>query len=299
MKIVLPDGIAKKVRTFVAVLFFCGSACAALQEKKIVIISRPGVGFFSNFFGCLHTLAWCLRNNVTPIVRWDKGLPYWQPQGYNGADNVWEYYFEPVSAARATEKDWFYGRYFAPDSSGLKDVCHDFDKHKYAYHSIITKYIRLKPQVRSKIERFVQEHFAGKKVIGIHLRGTDKWKEVKPIDPELICKQANRYTGCTFFVATDEERLLEIAKKLLNGPVIYYDADRSTSDQPVHLAGGNAKRGEDVLIEVLLLSKCDAFIHTCSNVSSAVLAFNPYLEHLYLRGPQCAECSCDDEFDLA
>jgi hypothetical protein len=34
------------------------------------------------------------------------------------------------------------------------------------------------------------------------------------------------------------------------------------------------------LIEVLLLSKCDLFLHTCSNVSSAVLLFNPELKHL-------------------
>lgn len=36
---------------------------------------------------------------------------------------------------------------------------------------------------------------------------------------------------------------------------------------------------EQVLIEAILLSKCDHFIHTPSQLSTAVLYFNPELSH--------------------
>ena len=40
-----------------------------------------------------------------------------------------------------------------------------------------------------------------------------------------------------------------------------------------------AKMGEDVIVEVNLLSRCDLFLHTCSSVSTAVLFLSPELEH--------------------
>ena len=57
--------------------------------------------------------------------------------------------------------------------------------------------------------------------------------------------------------------LLEQAKRELNGPVIYYECQRFwESTAP---ASGNKlhpKLGEDVLVEAMLLSQCDFFVHT-------------------------------------
>ena len=90
-----------------------------------------------------------------------------------------------------------------------------------------------------------------------------------------------------FFVATDEQKLLEEAQELLSGPVIYCDSYRSLNGEPLHRPKkkqdySKAKLGEEVLIETLLLSKCNGFVHTRSNVSTAVLFFNPELENKVL-----------------
>jgi Flp pilus assembly secretin CpaC len=38
--------------------------------------------------------------------------------------------------------------------------------------------------------------------------------------------------------------------------------------------------GEEVIIEAMLLSKCNFLIHGPSNVTTAVLVLNPYLKHV-------------------
>lgn len=117
-----------------------------------------------------------------------------------------------------------------------------------------------------------------------------KKRENKPVSVERICKEANLLAevmpGCQFFIATDEEKLLTKAKSLLRGPVIYCDSYRSLDGTPVFLGSkpySKAKLGEEVLIEVMLLSRCDKFIHTPSNVSIAVLFFNPELDNKVLH----------------
>ena len=68
------------------------------------------------------------------------------------------------------------------------------------------------------------------------------------------------------------------AINLLNGPVVYYDSYRSVNGEPIHDSEhsyNKAQLGEEVLIEVSLLARCDLFVHTRSNVSTAVLLFNP------------------------
>ncbi|MGC2310865.1 MAG: hypothetical protein WA432_04550 [Candidatus Babeliaceae bacterium] len=146
-------------------------------------------------------------------------------------------------------------------------------------------------QSLKKVDTFYEKYMAGKYTIGIHIRGTDKVREVSQVPVDRIIKRANqeakKHPDCQFFVATDEQALLEKAKKLLKGTVIYTTAFRSTNGQEVHhqnpLNYSKAEIGEQVLIDVLLLAKCDQLIHTCSNVSCAALFFNPNMPNLLLR----------------
>jgi hypothetical protein len=251
-------------------------------NQKFVIGARYA-GFFSNFLGMLNIISWCDINKKIPVIYWNEDCLYWENDGYNNnTTNAWEYYFEPVSQLKYVEGDNIYKKYFAPDGSGIKYssfTCADILSYKLWGNQLIKKYIQIKPQVQKKIDNFYKTHFKNKKIIGIHLRGTDKYSEVKPINPDLIFDIANTYHDHSFFVATDEQKLLDLAKTKLNGPIIYYDAERSNSNKPLHTRTNKAKLGEDVLIEVILLSKCKKLIHTCSNVSCAVLFFNPNLEN--------------------
>lgn len=151
---------------------------------------------------------------------------------------------------------------------------------------IIKKYIHIKPSIQKKIEEFYEQHMAGKKTIAIHLRGKHIWGEVPFVPIEALLNEANMHANADvqFFIATDQVPLIEQAQGLLKGKVLYYECDRfSQTTSPI--AGANKldpKLGEDLLIEAMLMARCDFLVHTISNVSTAVLYFNPLLKHTVL-----------------
>src|SRR5262249_55093306 len=148
------------------------------------------------------------------------------------------------------------------------------------------EYIHLRPYLAQKIENFYQAHMAGKNTIGIHLRGTDKKMEVIPVNIYEMLSDANdlaqKFPNCQFLVCTDDARLLKIARSMLKGPIVHYDARMSKHGKAVHYdkkIKEKARLGEDVIVEATLLSRCNFFLHGCSSVSTAVLFMNRELEH--------------------
>lgn len=148
---------------------------------------------------------------------------------------------------------------------------------------LIDRFIRIKPVIMDKIEHFYRSKMAGKKTVGIHLRGGHILGEVLPVPLEYIFAAANEYAdlGYQFYIATDQAPLIAEAKKHLRGNVIFYECQRfgKTTSPNNNKKKLDPKLGEDLLIETILLSQCDHFIHTLSNVSTAVLYFNPDLSH--------------------
>lgn len=265
---------------FLTVTALMHKAIAVPNEKHSIGVHASG--FFSSFTGVLNQLFWCEKNDKIPVVYWDKRSFYYNESGFNGSHNVWEYYFEPVSLLQYDQGDIInYSYSIGP--SNFYYASTDSLKRAQAY-ALISKYIKVNKTVQNKIDFFYQQNMLNKNTIGIHLRGTDKYKEEKLISVQQIAQVAldcaNEDTQ--FLIATDEQQLLKALTALLKGhKIIYYDCYRSSNGQPIHHRKPSpAQAGEDVLVEVLLLSKCDMFIHTLSNVSAGVLYFNPELEHL-------------------
>lgn len=264
------------------------------NQSSFVIGCRPQ-GFFSNFLAVLPNIVWAKKHGRAPVVFWDKHSLYYDP-AYTDTENVWEYYFEPISSAECTDQ-YPYRRYESPDMQFIPwrkgELCFD-DALRATYHAIVEQYIQIKPHVQKKIDDFYAEHMYGKITIGIHLRGTDKVTEAKQVSPRKILKKANKLAKalsqkgyeCQFLVATDQQSLLNEAKKILKWPVIYYDAYRSQNHIALHYQRNipsKYKLGEDIVIETYLLAACDHFVHTRSNVSIAVCILNPTLPHIFLE----------------
>jgi hypothetical protein len=272
--------LAKKT-LFLCFFFFQHS----FAEKHV--IGSHNAGFFSDFLGILNHLYWCEKTVKTPVVYWGKENYYWQANGYNGSLNAWEYYFEPVSDETASVDEPRDKRYSV---DGWTFYYHQIDLEKRLLaNRLINNYIKINPAVVKKVSSFFTKNMFNKKTIGIHLRGTDKDREVKSIDPLVLLERANKEAellgNCQFLVATDEYRLLAIAEKTLRRPIIYYPCLRSENNIPLHVPmvspiKNKAVLGEDVLIEALLLAQCDLFLHTYSNVSAAVLYFNATLKNI-------------------
>ncbi len=252
----------------------------------------PWYGLFLASINCvLNHIWWCEKNNRIPVVYWDSRSPYYNSQGFNGKRNAWEYYFEPVSDINPTPPRPPAMKFTptTPDTVIFSHRIIDQPKRHLA-SEFIKKYIKIRPVIMHKIDRFYVQNMEGKHTIAIHLRGTDKGREERLIPPEKIIPVALKYArpDTQFLLASDEERLMKRMIQLLHGrKVIYYDCYRSpNSGNPVLSKKPKPSRGqmgEDVLVEVSLMARSDMLIHTLSNVSSAALYFNPDLEHVTVR----------------
>lgn len=276
-------------------LIFINQNINPLQNEKKLIIGVHTAGFFSAFFGVLNNLVWAERNNKIPVVYWDNNSVYHQNEGYNGSYNVWEYYFEPVSNLKYIPGEKIHYGYTDPIKTGFYYYQIIYNE-KYCkstrlfLNKIIKKYVKIKSIIKNKIDSFYEKNMLGKINIAVHLRGTDKGSAFKLPNYNIMLNEANKLANslgntCQFYVATDDVKLLKLAKKLLNRKVIYYDVVRSKNGNPIHLNSSNqiskAILGEQVLIDAQLLSKCDYFIHyAASNVAMAVLCFNPKIKTL-------------------
>ena len=286
-----------KVATVIVLTFFSISMPLYGKEKRYIIgWQDKAAGLFHCFFDTLNKLGWCEKQGLTPIVYWDSDSLYFEKEGYNESTNVWEYYFEPVSNAtnRLGEKINKNGEpKQIPDAMPIIGWMQDYTREKWyrqKVNRIISKYVKIKPCITKKIETFYTSYMLGKKTIGIHIRGTDKYRETGVIKPATIFEQANilakQFPACQFLLATDELSILEEGKNVLQGNVIFYEAFRSQDGRPIHFNTheySKAKLGEEVLIETVLLSKTDIFLHSMSNVSSAVLYFNPALNNILFK----------------
>ena len=261
-----------------------------INKKYVIGIRNHGAGFFSDFLGVLNHVAWCDQNGLTPVVYWGRNSFYFQEEGCNGSSDPWEYYFEPVSKLLYDSKQDKIHTTYEEGYMRTRFFFTEFatDKRKYA-HDLIERYIKIKQPIMDKVDQFYNDNMAGKKTIGLHLRGTDRVRERDYVPAEMLIAQANTYAGQAyqFFVATDEQALLAKAQNLLHDKMIFYDAYRAAPHNTsvglfYHNVKG-AKLGEDILVETLLLSRCEKLICQPSNVTTAALFFNPALESICVK----------------
>jgi hypothetical protein len=261
--------------------------------KETFAIGCPKLcGFFSIFLGAINNIAWAEYYNKTPVVYWGKHCLYYD-NGMLDMDNVWEYYFEPVSNIRYQPGNPIHALYKNPSGYGIpcfrNEPCFEQNLRTY-FHDIIERFVKIKPHIQEKIDSFYTKNMLHKTTIGIHLRGTDKWNDAKPFDVQVILNRANQLADeigeCQFFIATDEERLLNLARQHLRRNAIFYDTYRSQNGVAVHTRDHKPSKyrlGEDVLIDAQLLAKCDHFLHTRSNVSIVTCMFNPDIKNIYFQ----------------
>ncbi len=255
------------------------------NSNKYVIGPWPG-GLGVNIHSVLNHLVHCELNNKIPVVYWGSNSFYYNSTGFNGARNVWEYYFEPTSNLTYHASDRIHS--FQEKDFGKFSYYDTSQEKRDKANELFKKYIKIKPVIEHKVDQFYDLQMAGKKTIGIHLRGTDKVTENKLVTPETIIEEALKYADeeTQFLIASDEQKLLNKMIELLNGKkVIYYECYRSQDGSPLHIHRGKpsyAQLGEDVIVEMSLLARCDMFIRTLSSISAIVLYLNPKLNYVLL-----------------
>ncbi len=266
-----------------------------VPEEKFVIGNCPKEGFFSSFCSALNNIMWAEKNGKVPVMHWDETFCHYQKEGWRGSLQPWEYYFEPVSRLAYEPTDPVYRVYGAPDDFNIPMIFlrdqEKFNELRSAAKNAIDKYIKVRPEILEKVDSFYQTHMAGAVNIGIHMRGTDRAAKDKWVLPNDMIVEAKKLAAeipgkVQFFIATDEEFCLDLAKNSLQG-LIYCDSTRSQDGKPIHVPSPKRTRlavlGEEVLIEGLLLAKCDYVLHSMSAVPIAVMMMNPSIKNVYFN----------------
>ena len=160
---------------------------------------------------------------------------------------------------------------------------------------LVSKYIGVKEPVRSKVTEFFSKNLAGRRVLGVHYRGTDKSAEAPPITYSEYRNEISRFLDQNLefdalFVSSDEQRFVDRVTRDFDGslPVVYHDdLERSHGGVPVHRSkdGDPYRKAEEALVNCLLLAECDALIKNASYLSAWSKLFNPELRVIFLNPP--------------
>ena len=253
------------------------------------ILTSPAYnpGFFSVFntvLGCLQDFDQGLFQGLT-IDFQDKGLYYDPLYG----PNWWHYYFEPINISN-TNSGQTTVKKFPLYKKIIFAFQSQFDIDRQEGYFLIGKYIHLTSHIQDQISNFVREHFKDSYVIGVHYRGTDKVSEAPAVTYELVAKEVNKaieaYHGSDYkiFVATDDGLFFKYMVGMFPNKVCGIDTYRSEDGTPVHIQkNNNYKKGQDALLDCILLSKTDLIIKCASNLSDTSLKFNPNIPVIHLN----------------
>ena len=235
-----------------------------------LIINGSSAGFFSMFRGTVGTLLTCEEKSLLPFVNWQNTL-----YNDNPKDNAWEYYFENTS--NFDSKNYTIAR------------SHNILPREYStrltMNRLINKYVKIKPEINKKVEIKIKE--LKQNPLGVHIRMTDKINCVShgeprsgiPVSIDLYKKHINKKLeerDSKIFLATDDESVLNEMKIEYGDKVITTNSIRSAGTKSIHhhLSGSNRLKGEQVLIDCLVLSRCKHIIKGISNVALCAMFWN-------------------------
>jgi hypothetical protein len=262
------------------------TSASTIVCDNTLVIGQHGCGFFSSFFGALNNLMWCEKNNKVPYIFWDKSSLYYdeRDEECKRKNNAWTCFFKQVSDLSYQPGDYVHNSYFDMSRENVIAIPPN-NNQRTEINALIARWIHVQESILKTVEDYYERSMAGKKTVGIHIRRTDKKCERPHIELQKIFDCANSQEADQYLLATDEQDIVELAKAALKRPVITFQVNRSCNGYPIHYnpeSTNKTQAGREVLIEVLLLSKTDFFVHTISNVSTAVIYFNPQLPHIEL-----------------
>jgi hypothetical protein len=252
-------------------------------------LNNEWLGFFAQMTGGLRVLQYCERYGLIPDLRLT-GVYDTPERGPN-----WLYhYFDRTDAmplAKLAERVRYTKKITWWHEMGPL-VLRQLDIPEGA--RLLNKYLRIKPHIQSIVDGFWRCHNLNGLVVGVHFRGTDKATEAPLVSwPHILSvvqKCLEKYDSAeAVFVASDEQKFIDFVKNSLIKVPIYSRDDyyRSRDGLPIHTTGegGGYEKGEDALVNALLLAKCGVLIRTTSFLSAWASLFNPELRVILLNKP--------------
>jgi uncharacterized protein (TIGR03032 family) len=268
------------------------------QYKNLVIKSHENGGFFSNFNKVLNWLSEIDRECNVHVDWTYTGSESAFRYGDAIGENIWEIFFEPISDAVSATEAVVQDRYidFTMTGAGahLMYLGKDFPSLRNRYGQIFAQFVRVKSEILAEAEQIFAALMDGYFCIGVHKRHQlhrveDFYLQPVPIANiiDTICKIMPATPKVRIFLATDEEDAIAAFSEAFDERLIYQaQAARSPATAQQEMHWNREHRGsylaKQVLMDALLLARCQVLVHGVSNVATAVLMMNPQMSSVYL-----------------
>lgn len=274
----------------------------------------PAAGFCALMTYALNGVRRAVQDNLLPVVYFGKDATTHFYDVERG-ENVWDYYFEPVMGLSYAElcvmldEEMLSSDYVHYDDPKTVIRDHQEDPERLATfwavdtpentaqwmankralgRRAVHEYVRVKPHIRQKVEGFHAAKMDQDYTVGVHIRGTD-FAYAEPTAPGKYMKDIRNHVrdhgkdGFKIFLATDQCQYVECFEEAFPGCIITYDALRSGNDVAPY------QKGEDVLVDTLLLSKCDYLFKCAAAGGEYAMWFAPSLT--------CTDYALQSRFD--
>jgi hypothetical protein len=257
----------------------------------VIWVDHKGGGFFSNVGLVLCHLKIAHDAGMIPVVDFQNfETLYSEKDPIHGTTNAWEYYFKPVSNYTLDEvyksKNVFFGTGMFPVSLGFNIT------EMEGLDEIYKKYVFLQPYAEEIINSYMKKFNLNDKTLGIHFRGNEiKYSPGHPFPPTE--KQMFKYTDEILkkydiekiFLITIVQDYNDLFIERYGKKVVYTDSFRTENKKYFFkLSPRDNHRyllGLEVLIDAILLSKCNGLLCGDSNIVEFARLLNPKFKFIY------------------
>ncbi len=268
-----------------------------MKQEKFLLIKTTGDGFWYDMHHTLSNLLLAEMTQRIPVIYWGSKSIY----STDDTSNAFEQYFFPVSKYSMDElfeninhsKDIQVADRYTDIECMICRMDEDYPYFGFnsveIYRLMLKKYIRLRREVEKEINTFYDKNMAGKPMVAVHIRGSDKILEVSHLHElnQLYPTKINSYLkdrpDAYIFLMTDCKDILAEYKNIYGDRVINTDCKRVLKNGGgVHFQvyENNRQKGIEIIKDTWLAAKCDYFIgNGFSNVSRAVYELKDWQNH--------------------
>jgi hypothetical protein len=260
--------------------------------QKVTYRHHSPDGFGSNFFMAMTALNHCLDKKLEPYID-IRNPSYLDPN-----QNCWDLIFQqPFDISKEDSKK--YPTYSGWDLGETLFSYHGDTRNKFQdkefvslQRKIIGKYVKPLEHIEEKVTNY-WEPYKDKKVLGIHRRGRDHFSsghasgQNHKMSEEYIKAVVDKYIGDYdyLYLTSDENKVYEFFKDTYPEKFIFFDDKKQFGEESQGLHFLNididlkTEMLNNLILELLILSKCDKILLMNSNISHMSLFFSDHYNY--------------------
>ena len=262
---------------------------------EVFKLTQPNIGLFAQLNYCLLLAKHCSERELNPYF-FITGKANIDPK--YGA-NCFDYYFshnliskeQRILALEKYALDDYYeiSNRFELNLMARGDIYKEIQNeltNLYIGNKLFNKYLTINDHVLNTVNDFYANNLLNKKVLGLHYRGLDKYKEATILEYDFVLSiivSHIKHFDSLFLASDDPEFIEHVQRNIPNKNIITY----SRPSGQLHLIdnSNNYQKGFNALVDSLLLSKTNLLIKTPSLLSAWSKIFNPRLPVILLGRP--------------